>query len=86
MGSYPPDIRCQTPTRNKSIRSGTWALTYSLVSGLVFDWRFAYFQSASAMTHRYIGSQYNAGAVTPVRRDIGVQPVAISTARIRFSF
>ena len=52
----------------------------------MFDWRFAYFQSDSAMTHRYIGSQYNAGAVTPVRRDIGVQPVAISTARIRFSF
>jgi hypothetical protein len=62
------------------------ALTYSLAPGLVFDWAFAYFQTDSALSHRYIGSQYNAGAGTPVRKDIGVQPVAISTARVRFSF
>ena len=62
------------------------AFTYSLAPGLVFDWAFAYFQTDSALAHRYIGSQYNAGAGTPVRKDIGVQPVAISSARIRFSF
>jgi hypothetical protein len=62
------------------------ALTYSLAPGLVFDWAFAYLQADSALAHRYVGSQYNAGAGAPVRKDIGVQPAAISTARIRFSF
>ena len=62
------------------------SLTYSLAPGVVFDWAFGYLQTDSAVSRRYIGSQYNAGAGTPVRKDIGVQPIAISTARVRFSF
>jgi hypothetical protein len=62
------------------------ALTYSLAPGLVFDWAFGYLQADSALAHRYISSQYNAGAGAPVRKDIGVEPVAITTARVRFSF
>jgi len=61
-------------------------LTYTIAPGLVFDWAFGYFQADSATAHRYVASQYNAGAGAPVRKDIGVQPVALSTARIRFSF
>src|SRR5215471_5895956 len=44
---------------------------------------FGYFRADSATAHRYVASQYNAGAGAPVRRDIGVQPVALSTARVR---
>jgi len=62
------------------------ALTYSLAPGLVFDWAFGYLQADSALAHRAVQSQYNAGAGTPVHKDIGVQPVAITTARVRFSF
>ena len=61
-------------------------LTYSLAPGLVFDWAFGYVQADSAMAHRYVGSQYNAGAGLPVRKDIGVEPIAITTGRVRFSF
>jgi hypothetical protein len=43
-------------------------------------------QADSAMAHRYVGSQYNAGAGLPVRKDIGVEPIAIATGRVRFSF
>jgi hypothetical protein len=39
------------------------------------------------VSHRFVASDYNAGAGTPTRKDIGVrQPVAITTARVRFSF
>ncbi len=62
------------------------ALTYRFAPGLVFDWAFGYMMSDNAMSHRYIASDYNAGAGAPVRKDIGVQPIAISTARVRFSF
>ena len=61
-------------------------LTYSIAPGLVFDSAFGYLQSDSAMAHRYVTSQYNAGAGLPVRRDIGVNPIAIATGRVRFSF
>jgi hypothetical protein len=61
-------------------------LTYSLAPRLVFDWAFGYMQADSAMAHRYVGSQYNAGAGLPVRKDIGVEPIAIATGRVRFSF
>ena len=61
-------------------------LTYRFAPGLVFDWAFGYMMSDNAMGHRYIASDYNAGAGAPVRKDIGVQPIAISTARVRFSF
>jgi hypothetical protein len=61
-------------------------LTYSIAPGLVFDWAVGYLQSDSAMAHRYVASQYNSGAGLPVRRDIGVNPVAIATGRVRFSF
>ena len=62
------------------------ALTYSLAPGLVFDWAFGYLQADSALAHRAVLSQYNAGAGAPIPKDIGVNPVAISTARVRFSF
>ena len=62
------------------------ALTYRFAPGLVFDWAFGYMMSDNAMGHRYIASDYNAGSGLPVRKDIGVQPIAISTARVRFSF
>ena len=62
------------------------ALTYRFAPGLVFDWAFGYMQADNAMSHRYVGSDYNAGAGTPVRKDIGVQDIAISTARVRFTF
>jgi hypothetical protein len=62
------------------------ALTYRFAPGLVFDWAFGYLAADSAFSHRYVASDYNAGAGTPVHKDIGVQPVAISTARVRFSF
>jgi hypothetical protein len=61
-------------------------LTYSIAPGLVFDWAAGYLQSDSALAHRYVTSQYNAGAGLPVRRDIGVNPIAIATGRVRFSF
>lgn len=38
------------------------------------------------MAHRYVGTQYNAGAGLPVHKDIGVEPIAIATGRVRFSF
>jgi hypothetical protein len=61
-------------------------LTYRFAPGLVFDWAFGYMFADSAMSHRYVSSDYNAGAGAPVRKDIGVQDIAISTARVRFSF
>jgi len=45
---------------------------------------FGYFRADSATAHRYVASQYNAGAGAPVRKDIGVQPVALSTARVHY--
>ena len=62
------------------------ALTYRFAPGLVFDWAFGYMMTDSALSHRFVGSDYNAGAGAPVRKDIGVEPIAISTARVRFSF
>jgi len=50
----------------------------------VFDWAAGYLMSDNALAHRFIGADYSAQA--PVRRDIGVNPVAITTARVRFSF
>jgi len=60
------------------------ALTYRFAPGLVFDWAAGYMMADSAMSHRYINADYNTQA--PVRRDIGVNPIAITTARVRFSF
>jgi hypothetical protein len=62
------------------------ALTYRFAPGLVFDWAAGYLMADSAFSHRFVGSDYNAGAGTPTNKDIGVQPVAITTARVRFSF
>jgi hypothetical protein len=61
-------------------------LTYRFAPGLVFDWAVAYMQADNAMSHRYIPAQYNAANGTPVGKDIGVEPIAITTARVRFSF
>ena len=62
------------------------ALTYRFAPGLVFDWAAGYMMSDNALAHRYIGADYGAPGGSPVRRDIGVNPIAITTARVRFSF
>ena len=60
------------------------ALTYRFAPGLVFDWAAGYMMADNAMAHRYVNADYNVQA--PVRRDIGINPIAITTARVRFSF
>jgi methylthioribose-1-phosphate isomerase len=60
------------------------ALTYRFAPGLVLDWAAGYMMTDSALSHRFVGADYNVQA--PVRKDIGVQPIAITTARVRFSF
>src|SRR5215472_4670660 len=60
------------------------ALTYRFAPGLVLDWAAGYMMTESALSHRFVGADYNVQA--PVRKDIGVQPIAITTARVRFSF
>ena len=62
------------------------SLTYRFAPGLVFEWAAGYMKAGNALAHRYVASDYNAGAGTPVRKDIGVNDIAISTARVRFSF
>src|SRR5437773_6094619 len=62
------------------------SLTYRFAPGLVFEWAAGYMKAGPALSHRYIASDYNAGAGIPVRKDIGVNDIAISTARVRFSF
>jgi len=67
------------------------ALTYRFAPGLAFDWAFGYLATGNAMSHRYtatdyIGGSCGAGCIGPQRKDIGVEPVAISTARVRLSF
>src|SRR5215510_768177 len=60
--------------------------TYRFAPGLTFDWGFGYMWTDSAFAHRFTtGSDYSAAA-PPVRKDIGVNPVAITAARVRFSF
>jgi hypothetical protein len=61
------------------------ALTYRFAPGLVFDWAAGYMMTDNALVHRFLGADYSAAA-PPNRKDIGVQPIAISTARVRFSF
>ena len=61
------------------------ALTYRFAPGLTFDWAAGYLMSDNALAHRFVGADYSAAA-PPARKDIGVQPVAITTARVRFSF
>ena len=62
------------------------SLTYRFAPGLVFEWAAGYMKAGNALAHRYIASDYNAGAGLPVKKDIGVNDIAISTARVRFSF
>jgi hypothetical protein len=62
------------------------SLTYRFAPGLVFEWAAGYMKAGPALSHRYVASDYNAGAGIPVRKDIGVNDIAISTARVRFSF
>jgi hypothetical protein len=40
----------------------------------------------NALSHRFVGADYGAAGGSPVRRDIGINPIAITTARVRFSF
>jgi hypothetical protein len=67
------------------------SLTYRFAPGLVFDWAFGYMWAGNAMSHRYtatdyIGGSCGAACIGPQRKDIGVEPIAISTARVRLSF
>src|SRR5262252_7727284 len=94
FGGLQPNFVCRKtgqtcrPQGESNFLGTEWnvALTYSLAPGLVFDWAFGYLQADSALAHRAVQIQYGAGAGTPVHKDIGVQPVAITTARVRFSF
>jgi hypothetical protein len=93
-GGLQPNFVCRKTGQNcrpegESNFLGTeWnmALTYRFAPGLTFDWAFGYMMTDSAMSHRYLGGQYNAGANAPVRKDIGVSDIAITTARVRFAF
>ena len=60
------------------------SLTYRFAPGLQFDWAAGYMMADNALAHRYVNADYNTQA--PVRRDIGINPIAITTARVRFSF
>ena len=62
------------------------ALTYRFAPGIAFDFALGYLFSGNALAHRYVGTVYNAGSGLPVNRDIGVDNVAVTTARVRFSF
>jgi len=61
-------------------------LTYRFAPGLAFDFSAGYMFAGPALTHRYVGSQYDAGAGAPVRKDIGVNDIVLVTSRVRFSF
>ena len=93
-GGLQPNFTCRKtgqscrPSGDSNYLGTEWTVffTYRFAPGLVLDWYTSYMQTDSAMSHRYVQSQYNGGAGIPVRRDIGVEDVAISTARVRFSF
>ena len=64
-------------------------LTYRFAPGLAFDFAAGYMFAGNALSHRYINGDYTGGAgttFTPVRRDIGVNDIAIVTSRVRFTF
>jgi hypothetical protein len=93
-GGLQPNFVCRKtgdncrPEGERNFLGTEWnlALTYRFAPGLTFDWAFGYMMTDSAMSHRYISGTYNAGANTPVRKDIGVSDIAITTARVRFAF
>jgi hypothetical protein len=60
------------------------ALTYRFAPGLVFDWAFGWLQADNALAHRWVNAPYSTSV--PNQKDIGVNDVAITTARVRFSF
>jgi hypothetical protein len=62
------------------------ALTYRFAPGLVFDFAAGYMMAGNALAHRYVGSDYNAGAGAPVSKDIGVSDIILFTSRVRMSF
>jgi hypothetical protein len=66
------------------------SMTYRFAPGLSLDWAFGYLFAGNALGHRLIGGQFpEAGAAnvnTPVPKDIGVNDVIITTARVRYQF
>jgi hypothetical protein len=62
------------------------SLTYRFAPGLTFDWVVGYLFTGNAFSHRYVNSVYDAGAGLPVPRDIGVEDVIVTTARVRLSW
>ena len=93
-GGLQPNFTCRKTGQNcrpegESNYLGTEfnvALTYRFAPGLVFDFAAGYMMADSALGHRYVGSQYNAGAGAPVIKDIGVNDIVLVTSRVRFSF
>jgi len=60
-------------------------LTYQFAPGLSFDFAAGYMFTGPALSHRYLPADYSAAA-PPDRRDIGVNPIAIVTSRVRLAF
>jgi hypothetical protein len=93
-GGLQPNFTCRKTGQNcrpegESNYLGTEfnvAMTYRFAPGLVFDFAAGYMMADSALAHRYVGSQYNAGAGLPVIKDIGVNDIVLVTSRVRFSF
>jgi len=93
-GGLQPNFTCRKTGQNcrpegESNYLGTEfniAATYRFAPGLVFDFAAGYMMADSALAHRYVGSQYNAGAGAPVIKDIGVNDIVLVTSRVRFSF
>ncbi len=93
-GGLQPNFTCRKTGQNcrpegESNYLGTefdLQLTYRFAPGLVFDFAAGYLMAGPALAHRYVGSQYNAGAGAPVIKDIGVNDIAIVATRVRFNF
>jgi hypothetical protein len=65
------------------------SLTYRFAPGLAFDWALGYLFSGPAIGHRLVGnypSPGGAGTIAPNSKDIGVNDVILTTARVRYQF
>jgi hypothetical protein len=97
-GGLQPSFVCRTTGRScrpegESNYLGTEfnaAVTYRFAPGLVFDWAIGYMMTGNALSHRYVNTDYAGGSssanITPVGKDIGVQDMILTTARVRLSF
>jgi hypothetical protein len=57
---------------------------------LAFDWAFGYLFTGPALGHRLAATQYGPaganGIQGPGQKDVGVNDVIITTARVRYTF